>query len=77
MWVTKYAHILESENSVADFTSSTGFRSFMKALDEPSTDAVQFEQKYRELVAEAYPKQSDGSTIFNFKRFFVIATKPL
>ncbi|KAH7469090.1 Trans-aconitate 2-methyltransferase [Phytophthora ramorum] len=76
MWVTVYAHILEGDNPVADFTSSTGLRPFMKALGEPST-ATQFELKYRELLAAAYPKQSDGNTIFNFKRFFVTATKPL
>ncbi|KAL4086853.1 hypothetical protein PRIC1_013912 [Phytophthora ramorum] len=77
MWVTVYAHILEGDNPVADFTSSTGLRPFMKALGEPSTEATQFELKYRELLAAAYPKQSDGNTIFNFKRFFVTATKPL
>ncbi|OWZ15311.1 Trans-aconitate 2-methyltransferase [Phytophthora megakarya] len=76
MWVTVYAHILEGDNPVADFTSSTGLLPFMKALDEPSTESTQFERKYRELIAAAYPKQSDGNTIFNFKRFFVTATKP-
>ncbi|KAG1708706.1 hypothetical protein DVH05_022332 [Phytophthora capsici] len=55
----------------------TGLRLFMKALDEPSTEATQFEQKYRELITAAYPKQADGSTIFNFKRFFFTATKPM
>ncbi|KAG6574635.1 Trans-aconitate 2-methyltransferase [Phytophthora cinnamomi] len=77
MWVTVYAHILEGDNPVADFTSSTGLRPFMKALGEPSTEAAQFEQKYRELIAAAYPKQRDGSTIFHFKRFFLTAAKPL
>ncbi|KAE9175319.1 hypothetical protein PF005_g25450 [Phytophthora fragariae] len=49
----------------------------MDALGEPSTEATQFEQKYREMIAAAYPKQSDGNTIFNLKRFFVVTTKPL
>ncbi|KAG7390056.1 hypothetical protein PHYPSEUDO_009018 [Phytophthora pseudosyringae] len=77
VWVTVYAHVLEGDNPVAEFTSSTGLRPFMKALDEPSTEATQFEQKYRDLIAAAYPKQSGGSTIFNCKRFFLSATKPL
>ncbi|KAG6617573.1 Tetratricopeptide repeat protein 21B [Phytophthora cinnamomi] len=76
VWVTVYAHILEGDNPVADFTSSTGLRPFMKALGEPSTEATQFEQKYRELIAAAYPKQRDGSTIFHLKRFFLTAAKP-
>lgn len=75
MWVTVYAHILEGDNPVADFTSSTGLRPFMNALGEPSTEATQFERKYRELIAAAYPTQSDGSTISHFKRFFITATK--
>ncbi|KAG3167994.1 hypothetical protein C6341_g11507 [Phytophthora cactorum] len=54
--VTVYARVLEGDNPVADFTSSTGLRPFMKALGEPSPEAMQFEQKYRELIAAAYPK---------------------
>jgi trans-aconitate methyltransferase len=75
MWATVYAQVLEGDNPVADFTGSTGIRPFMEALGDPSTAATEFEQKYRELIAAAYPKQSDGQTIFNFKRFFLVATK--
>ncbi|KAG7378331.1 hypothetical protein PHYBOEH_000425 [Phytophthora boehmeriae] len=77
MWAAVYAQVLEGENPVADFTASTALRPYMEALGEPSTDATNFEQKYREMIAAAYPKQSDGNTIFNLKRFFVIAAKPL
>ncbi|KAG7398449.1 hypothetical protein PHYBOEH_011151 [Phytophthora boehmeriae] len=77
MWSTVYAHILEGDNPVADFTGSTGLRPYLEALGEPSKAATDYEKKYRELVAAAYPKQSDGRTIYNFKRFFVMATKPL
>lgn len=75
MWATVYTQVLEGDNPVADFTSSTGLRPFMEALGDPSSAASNFEGKYRELIAAAYPKQSDGRTIFNFKRFFVVATK--
>ncbi|KAG6617441.1 Trans-aconitate 2-methyltransferase [Phytophthora cinnamomi] len=75
MWATVYTQVLEGENPVADFTGSTGLRPFMEALGDPSTAASDFEQKYRELIADAYPKQSDGRTILNFKRVFVVATK--
>ncbi|RLN97263.1 hypothetical protein BBJ28_00024881 [Nothophytophthora sp. Chile5] len=77
MWAAVYAQVLEGENPVADFTGSTALRPYIEALDASSTAAIAFEQKYRELIAAAYPKQSDGHTIFNFKRFFVMATKPL
>ncbi|KAG1708830.1 hypothetical protein DVH05_022451 [Phytophthora capsici] len=75
MWSTVYAQVLEGENPVADFVGSTGFRPFMEALGDPSPAAEAFEKKYRGLITAAYPKQSDGRTIFNFKRFFVVATK--
>ncbi|KAE9024030.1 hypothetical protein PR001_g12774 [Phytophthora rubi] len=77
MWAAVYAQVLEGDNPVADFTGSTALRPYMEALGEPSTEATQFEQKYREMIATAYPKQSDGNTIFNLKRFFVVTTKPL
>ncbi|KAF1784287.1 S-adenosyl-L-methionine-dependent methyltransferase [Phytophthora cactorum] len=70
MWATVYAQVLEGDNPVADFVGSTGLRPFMEALNDPSTAATEFEHKYRELIAAAYPRQSDGRTIFNFKRFF-------
>ncbi|KUF97392.1 Coiled-coil domain-containing protein 94 [Phytophthora nicotianae] len=65
------------DNPVADFVGSTGLRPFMEALADPSTAASEFEHKYRELIVAAYPKQCDGRMIFNFKRFFAVATKPL
>ncbi|KAG7385045.1 hypothetical protein PHYPSEUDO_001981 [Phytophthora pseudosyringae] len=75
MWATMYAQVLEGDNPVADFVGSTGIRPFMEALGDLSTAATEFEHKYRELIAAAYAKQSDGRTIFNLKRFFVVATK--
>ncbi|ETO75804.1 hypothetical protein F444_08659 [Phytophthora nicotianae P1976] len=77
MWATVYAQVQEGDNPVADFVGSTGLRPFMEALGDPSTAASEFEHKYRELVVAAYPKQCDGRMIFNFKRFFAVATKPL
>jgi trans-aconitate methyltransferase len=78
MWSTTYAQIMEGENPVADFTSSTGLGPYIEALGgRGSPRGLAFEAKYRELIAQAYPKQSDGRTLFNFKRFFLVATKPL
>ena len=35
-----------------------------------------FEARYRERVASAYPKGVDGSTLFPFTRFFLVARRP-
>uniref|UniRef100_H3H409 Uncharacterized protein n=1 Tax=Phytophthora ramorum TaxID=164328 RepID=H3H409_PHYRM len=64
--------VLEGDNPVADLTA---LRPYMEAL--PSAVATEFERTYREMIAAAYPKQSDGNTIFNLRRVFVMATKPL
>ncbi|TMW57155.1 hypothetical protein Poli38472_003080 [Pythium oligandrum] len=76
MWATIYGQVMEGENPVADFTSSTGLGPYLEALGGRETErSKEFEAKYRELISEAYPKQKDGRTIFNLKRFFVVATK--
>ncbi|GLD96354.1 hypothetical protein PINS_up005037 [Pythium insidiosum] len=77
MWSTTYAQIMDGENPVADFTSSTGLGPYLEALGGRESAAAQaFERKYRELILQAYPKEQDGRTIFNFKRFFLVAVKP-
>lgn len=76
LWTTTYAQVLGGDNPVAAFTSSTGLGPYLEKLggrDAPL--AVSFAGKYRELVARAYPKQADGRTVFNFKRFFTVAVK--
>ncbi|KAL4086913.1 hypothetical protein PRIC1_013971 [Phytophthora ramorum] len=66
------AQVLEGDNPVADLTA---LRPYMEAL--PSAVVTEFERTYREMIAAAYPKQSDGNTIFNLRRVFVMATMPL
>jgi trans-aconitate 2-methyltransferase len=42
------------------------------ALDEP--ERSRFEACYTALVDPAYPRRSDGKTLFPFRRMFIIAT---
>jgi trans-aconitate methyltransferase len=77
IWTTTYAQIMDGENPVADFLSSTALGPYLEALGgRGSPRGLQLEAKYRELVTEAYAKQSDGRTIFDMTRIFLIATKP-
>jgi hypothetical protein len=41
-----------------------------------SPDADAFEAAYRARLAEAYPKSHDGTTLFPFTRFFLVARRP-
>jgi len=76
MWSTNYTHILEGDNPVVDFTGSTGLGPYVEALGgSTTTEGRAFMDKYRELILNAYPKQPNGVTLFNMKRFFVVAQK--
>lgn len=72
IWETEYLQILEGENPVAEWTKGTWLAPFLDALT-PAPRAT-FESEYRRLVAQAYPRQADGKTLFPFRRLFIVAT---
>ncbi len=73
VWETEYSQILSGENAVKEWTKGTWLRPLLNALEEP--ERADFEEAYAKLVAARYPKQPDGTTIFPFKRLFIIATR--
>lgn len=73
VWETEYLQILRGENPVKEWTKGTWLRPLLEALDGKERD--EFESAYGALVAKAYPKQDDGTTIFPFKRLFIVARK--
>ena len=70
IWETEYIQVLEGENPVAEFVKGSWLRRFLQALDEP--ERTEFENCYREKVKLAYPKQTDGKTLFPFRRLFIL-----
>lgn len=73
VWETEYMQVLTGDNPIKEWTKGTWLRPLLDALEEP--EQSEFETAYSELVAKAYPKQPNGTTIFPFKRLFIIATK--
>jgi trans-aconitate 2-methyltransferase len=71
IWEIEYLQVLKGENPVAEFTKGSWLPQFLTRLDEPMRS--QFEQAYRVRVAAAYPRESDGSTLFRFRRLFILA----
>lgn len=71
IWETEYLQILEGENPVVEWTKGTWLAPLLAAL-APGARAA-FEAKYRRLVAQAYPRQADGKTLFPFRRLFIVA----
>ena len=71
IWETEYLQILEGENPVAEWTKGTWLAPLLAAL---APDArVAFESEYRRRVAQAYPRQANGKTLFPFRRLFIVA----
>lgn len=72
IWSTEYLQVLRGENPVADWTRATWLGALLEALPEPLR--APFEGEYRRRILGAYPKGDDGSTLFPFRRLFMVAT---
>jgi trans-aconitate 2-methyltransferase len=73
VWETEYIQVLTGDNPVKEWTKGTWLRPLLEALEEP--ERAEFESAYADLVARAYPKQADGTTLFPFKRLFIVARR--
>jgi trans-aconitate 2-methyltransferase len=73
IWQTEYLQELEGEDAVYRWVSGTGLRPFVQALDGEDRDA--FIAAYKTKLSAAYPRRSDGITLFPFQRLFVVAVK--
>ncbi|MEP7207967.1 MAG: methyltransferase domain-containing protein [Casimicrobiaceae bacterium] len=70
LWFTEYVHVLAGDDPIAEFTKGSLVGAWLAAL--PAEDAAAFEATYRERVRAAYPPQDDGTTLFPFRRFFLV-----
>ena len=74
IWETVYLHILDGDDPVLRWTRGTALRPVMDALDEKQFAAL--EAVYSARLREAYPRRSDGRTLFPFRRLFMVAQRP-
>jgi len=72
IWSTEYLQVLRGDNPVADWTRATWLGGLLEAL--PEVMRAGFEDEYRVRVLDAYRKSLDGSTLYPFKRLFIVAT---
>jgi trans-aconitate 2-methyltransferase len=73
IWESEYLHVLEGENPIVEWTRGTALKPFLDALDP--AEAKRFLAYYAARVAAAYPPQPDGTTLFPFRRLFIVAVK--
>lgn len=73
IWLTEYLQVLEGDNPVKEWTKGTWFTRYLDALE--GADKAALESTYGERVAEAYPKNAAGQTLFPFRRLFMVARR--
>jgi trans-aconitate 2-methyltransferase len=73
IWQTEYLQALEGEDPVLRWTESTALRPVLQTLDEDASAA--FKSAYAARLREAYPRRSDGTTLFPFLRLFIVARR--
>jgi trans-aconitate 2-methyltransferase len=73
IWEAEYLHVLAGPDPIVEWTKGTALRPYLDALKESDREA--FMADYRQLVANAYPPEPDGSTLFPFRRVFVVARR--
>lgn len=71
VWETEYLHRLEGPNPVVEWTKGTALTAILGALGEG--ERADFLAAYAARIARAYPPEPDGSTLFPFRRLFLIA----
>jgi len=73
IWETEYLQALSGEDPVKEWTRGTALIPFLERL-EPF-EQVQFESEYAQRLRSAYPRRADGTTLFPFRRLFIILQK--
>ena len=71
VWETVYTQALVGEHPVAEFVKGSWLKPFLDALAVEERPA--FEDAYRARVARAYRPRADGTTLFPFRRLFIVA----
>lgn len=74
IWKTRYLHVLSGEDPVVEWMKGTGLRPYLTVLtDVAERDA--FLAAYAERMRRIFPKEADGSTLFDFPRMFIVARR--
>jgi len=74
IWESEYLQVLSGDHPVAEYTKGTWLKQFLDRL-EAGAERDAFEADYRRRVDTAYPKESDGRTLFPFRRLFILAQR--
>lgn len=71
IWHSDYLQVLEGEDPVLEWVSATALLPVISRL--PPDQADMFRAAYGAALRAAYPMEADGSTLFPFRRIFILA----
>ncbi|GAB3123834.1 methyltransferase domain-containing protein [Novispirillum itersonii] len=78
VWETTYVQALTGEDPVLEWVRPTRLRvmqAALRTLPDGAAEAGAFEAAYAARLRTAYPQQADGSTLFPFRRIFMVAVR--
>ncbi|WP_019643516.1 methyltransferase domain-containing protein [Novispirillum itersonii] len=78
VWESTYIQVLTGEDPVLEWVRSTLLRvvqAVLLTLPDGAAEAAAFEAAYAARLRGAYPRQADGSTLFPFRRVFMVAVR--
>jgi trans-aconitate 2-methyltransferase len=70
IWETEYLQVLTGDDPVKEWTKGTWLMPFLDRL-EPA-ERIAFEADYAQRLRAAYTPLADGSTLFPFRRLFIV-----
>jgi trans-aconitate 2-methyltransferase len=70
IWESEYFQVLSGDDPVLEWTRGTWLRQFLERLDPGEGTA--FEADYARRLRAAYPRLADGTTLFPFRRLFIV-----
>lgn len=71
IWETDYLQVLSGEDAVLEWVRGTALRPVLDALNDDLRP--RFVAAYRDALRRAYPREADGTTLFPFRRLFLLA----
>lgn len=77
IWETEYAQILEGADAVFEWVRGTALKPLLDALDGAGNPDWRdgFVSGFKDRLNGAYPRRTDGKTLFPFRRLFILAVK--
>ncbi len=71
IWETEHLQVVDGKSPIFDWVKVSALRPVLLTLDDQ--ERKRFLGEYLKRVHEEYPPESDGRTLFPFKRIFIVA----